>query len=186
MTNKEKFIHNMHQARTAHIRWVNAIKLLVSGIDVDEKQITLDATHSQFGVWYYNEATLFSLGTCHLVLEEIEELLMKLHDKYTKIYPIYYGSRKRTLLSEFLGGKPRISSHQIEFSQQTYEDIIQLSDNLKQKIRIFETQLMSFPDDKFDALICFTQQKEKVEPILLKQEEISDDNGAYHYGARGR
>ena len=99
MTNKDKFIHNMHKARTSHIRWVNAIKLLVSGIDVDEKQITLDATHSAFGLWYYNEAMLFSLGNSQLVLEEIEIFLTDLHDKYTKIYPIYYDNKKRSILS---------------------------------------------------------------------------------------
>lgn len=102
MTNKEKFIHNMHQARTAHIRWVHAIKLLISGMDADEKQITLDATHSQFGVWYYSEAMLFNLEISRLVLEEIENILMELHDKYMKIYPIYYENKKRNLLSQLV------------------------------------------------------------------------------------
>ncbi len=185
MTNKEKFIHNMHQARTAHIRWVNAIKLLVSGIDVDEKQITLDATHSQFGVWYYNEAMLFSLGTSKLALEDIENFLMELHDKYTKIYPIYYGSRKRNLLSEFLGGRTRASAHEIELSQRFYEDIIQLSDKLKQKLRIFEAQLMSLSDEKFDELSHFTQQEKSI-PVVVEIKEVFEDKGAYHYGARGR
>ncbi|MCX6062335.1 MAG: CZB domain-containing protein [Campylobacterales bacterium] len=185
MTNKEKFIHNMHQARTAHIRWVNAIKLLVSGIDVDEKQITLDATHSQFGLWYYNEAMLFSLGTSQLVLEEIENFLTELHDKYTKIYPIYYGNRKRNLLSDFLGGRTRASAHEIELSQRFYEDIIQLSDKLKHKLRIFEAQLMSLTDEKYDELIRFTQQEKSIsiEPNILA---ASIDEGSYHYGARGR
>lgn len=185
MTNKEKFIHNMHQARIAHIRWVNAIKLLISGMDVDEKQITLDATHSQFGVWYYSEAMLFNLGISRLVLEEIENLLMELHDKYTKIYPIYYGSKKRNLLSEFLGGRTRASTHEIEFSHRYYEEIVILSDQLKNKLRIFEAQLMSLSDEKFDELSHFTQQ-EKSTPIVVEIKEISEDEGAYHYGARGR
>ena len=185
MTNKEKFIHNMHQARTAHIRWVNAIKLLVSGIDVDEKQITLDATHSQFGLWYYNEAMLFSLGTSRLVLEEIENYLMELHDKYTKIYPIYYGSRKRNLLSELLGGRSRASAHEIELSQRFYDEIIQLSDKLKHKLRIFEAQLMSLSEEKFDELSSFTQ-KEELTSEAIEIETASENEGAYHYGARGR
>ncbi len=185
MTNKEKFIHNMHQARTTHIRWVNAIKLLVSGIDVDEKQITLDATHSPFGLWYYNEAMLFSLGTSQLVLEEIENLLTELHDKYTKIYPIYYGNRKRSLFGELLGGRTRASAHEIELSQRFYEEIIQLSDKLKQKLRIFEAQLMSLSEEKFDELIRFTQQEKSI-PAVMEIQEVSEDEGAYYYGARGR
>jgi hypothetical protein len=185
MTNKEKFIHNMHQARTAHIRWVNAIKLLISGIDVDEKQITLDITHSTFGAWYYSEAMLFTIGSSRMVLEEIELLLMELHDKYTRIYPIYYGNRKRTILSGFLGGRTRASVPEIELSQRYYEEIIQISDKLKQKLRIFESQLMSLPEEKFDELSCFTQ-KEKLIPANIEIQAPSDDQGVYCYGARGR
>jgi len=185
VTSKERFIHNMHQARTAHIRWVNAIKLLVSGIDVDEKQITLDATHSAFGLWYYNEGMLFSLGSSRLVLEEIEIILMDLHDKYTKIYPIYYGNRKRNLLSGLLGGRTRASTHEIEFSQRYYDEILLLSDKLKHKLRIFEAQLMSLSEEKFNELSCFTQ-KEKSIPVAIEIQEVSEDEGAYHYGARGR
>lgn len=185
MTSKENFIHNMHQARTAHIRWVNAIKLLVSGIDVDEKQITLDATHSAFGLWYYNEAMLFTISSSRLVLEEIENLLTQLHDKYTKIYPIYYGNRKRNLLSGFLGGRTRASAHEIEFSQRYYDEILLLSDKLKHKLRILEAQLMSLSEEKFDELSCFTQKEEST-PVVLESQEVSEDEGAYHYGARGR
>jgi len=185
MTNKEKFIHNMHQARTSHIRWVNAIKLLVSGIDVDEKQITLDATHSAFGLWYYNEAMLFSLGTSQLVLEEIEIFLTELHDRYTKIYPIYYSNRKRSILSGFLGGRTRPSTPEIELSQRYYDEILLVSDNLKHKLRIFETQLMSMSEEKFDKLSCFTEIENAL-PIVQEIQEDSEDEGAYYYGARGR
>ncbi len=185
MTNKEKFIHNMHQARTAHIRWVNAIKLLISGIDVDEKQITLDVTHSSFGIWYYNEAMLFTISSSRMVVEEIEILLTKLHDKYTKIYPIYYGNHKRSILSGFLVGRTRASVSEIELSQRYYKEIIQLSDKLKQKLRIFESQLMSLSEDKFDELSCFTQ-KEKLVPANLEIQDSPEDEKAYHYGARGR
>lgn len=186
MTNKEKFIHNLHQARTAHIRWVNAIKLLISGIDVDEKQITLDATHSEFGLWYYNEAMLFSLGTSQMVLEEIENIFTELHDKYTKIYPIYYRNKKRNILNEFLGGRTRASAHEIELSQRFYEEIVGLSDKLKHKLRIFEAQMMSLSEEKYDELIRFTQPETNIpiEPNVL--EDSTQEDGSYHYGARGR
>jgi hypothetical protein len=184
MSNKKKFINNMHRAKSAHIHWVSSIKLLVSDIDIDidKKHITLDAVNSEFGLWYYNEAVLVSLESTHLVLEQIEELLMELHDKYMKIYPIYYGTQKRSLLGKLLGGKTRISAHEIKLAQQYYEEIVQLSNKLKLKLRTFEAQLMNFSDDKFS----FTQQKENLKPIVAKSEEASDDNEAYYYGTRGR
>lgn len=185
MTNKEKSIHNLHQARTSHIRWVNAIKLLISGIDVPSDTITLSPTDSPFGKWFYGEAMIFSLGTSRMVLEEIETLLLSLHDKYTKIYPIYYGQKKKTLLGGFLGAKSKASEHEIELSLRYYEEIILLSDQLKHKLRILEAQFMGFTEEKFDEYCRFTE-KETIVPIELKIPEPFIDEGAYHYGARGR
>jgi hypothetical protein len=190
MSNKKKFIRNMQRAKSAHMRWVSSIKLLVSDIDIDidEKEITLDAVNSEFGLWYYNEAVLFSSESTRFILEQIEELLLELHDKYMKIYPIYYGTRKRSFLGKLLGGKTPINTHESKFAQQFYEEIVQLSNKLKLKLRAFETLLVNLSEDKFNELSCFTQQKENLKPIGVKSEEVSDDddNGAYYFGARGR
>jgi len=186
MTNKEKSIHNLHQARTAHIRWVNAIKLLVSGIEVSPDTIALSPTDSLFGTWYYDEAMLFSLGTSRMVLEEIEELLLSLHDKYMKIYPIYYGQKKKTLISGLLGAKSKASEHEIELSQRYYEEIITLSDKLKHKLRILESQLMSLGEEKFDVVAGFVNV-EITPPLELKiPEPVNNEEEAYYYGTRGR
>ncbi len=186
MTNKEKSIHNLHQARTAHIRWVNAIKLLVSGIDVSSDTIELSPTDSLFGKWYYEEAMLFSLGTSRMVLEEIEEVLLSLHDKYMKIYPIYYAQKKKTLIGGLLGAKNKASEHEIELSQRYYEEIIILSDKLKHKLRILESQLMSLGEDKFDVVAGFTNI-EVTTPLELKiPKPVNNDEEAYYYGTRGR
>ena len=186
MTNKDKTIHNLHQARTAHIRWVNTIKLLVSGIEVSVESIALSPTDSLFGKWYYDEGMLFSLGTSRMVLEEIEELLLSLHDKYMKIYPIYYGQKKKTIISGLLGAKSKASEHEIELSQRYYEEIITLSDKLKQKLRILESQLLSLGDEKFDTVAGFTNV-DVTPPLEPKiQEPVNNEEEAYYYGTRGR
>lgn len=186
MTNKEKSIHNLHQARTSHVRWVNAIKLLVSGIEVAEDSIQLNPTEAQFGQWFYEEAMLFALGTSRMVLEEIEVLFLSLHDKYMKIYPIYYSSKKRSLLGGLIGAKHKASEHEIELSQRYYEEIVLLSDKLKHKLRILESQMMSLPLEKFDAVAGFTKpllSPLKEQPIL---ESVDNEETAYFYGTRGR
>lgn len=186
MTNKEKSIHNLHQARTAHIRWVNAIKLLVSGIEVSPDTIALSPTDSLFGKWYYDEAMLFSLGTSRMVLEEIEELLLSLHDKYMKIYPIYYGQKKKNLISGLLGAKSKASEHEIELSEHYYAEIIILSDKLKHKLRILESQLMSLGEDKFDVVAGFTNVDAIPTMELKIPEPVNNEEEAYYYGTRGR
>lgn len=184
MTNKEKSIHNLHQARTAHIRWVNAIKLLISGIDVSADSIAISPTDSPFGQWFYDEAMLFSLGTSRMVLEEMEMILLALHDKYMKIYPIYFGNKKKGLLGGLIGSKTKASEHEIELSQHFYEEIITLSDKLKHKLRIFESQLVSLNDDKFSFMDTIYEE------VSLPAKETADiapqNEEAYYYGTRGR
>ncbi|MDD5158729.1 MAG: hypothetical protein PHI47_09160 [Sulfuricurvum sp.] len=186
MSNKEKSIHNLHQARTAHIRWVNTIKLLVSGIDVPSDSIQLSSTDSLFGKWFYDEAMLFSLGTSRMVIEEIEELLLTLHDKYMKIYPIYFGQKKKNILGGLLGSKSKASEHEIELSVRYYEEIITLSDKLKHKLRILESQLLSLGEDKFDVIAGFTNVEISA-PLELKiPESVNNEEEVYYYGTRGR
>jgi hypothetical protein len=186
MTNKEKSIHNLHQARTSHIRWINAIKLLISGIQVSEDSIQLNPTDSLFGQWFYDEAMLFSLGTSRMVLEEIEILFLSLHDKYMKIYPIYYSSKKRSLLGGLIASKNKASEHEIELSQRYYEEIVLLSDKLKHKLRILESQLISLGEDKFDSVAAYSKSAASVPAKPLIPEPVNNEEEAYFYGTRGR
>lgn len=186
MTNKEKSIYNFHQARTSHIRWVNAIKLLVSGIEVPEHTIHLSPTDSLFGQWFYDEAMLFSQGVSRMVLEEIEILMLSLHDKYTKIYPIYYKNKKKSLLGGLIGAKNKVNEHEIELSHRYYEEIIHLSDKLKHKLRILESQMMSMGDDKFNLIAGFSKAAVSVNTELLTSESDNKEDDAYFYGTRGR
>lgn len=179
MTAKEKIIHHLHEARIAHIRWVNSIKLLVSGIDVPEAEIDLNPTDSPFGKWYYAEALLFADTNARMVLEEIESLFLSLHDKYMKLYPIYYANKKRGMIGALLGSKKSLTTLETEFAQQRYEEIVLLSDKLKQKLRVFETQLMSMNEEKCEQIARFSEASPET-----KEKESED--GAYYYGTRGR
>lgn len=189
MTPKEKYIHNLHQARTAHIRWVNAIKLLVSGIDVDLQQISLDAVGSSFGQWYYNEGMLFSQGISRLVIEEIEKHFIGCHDHYTKIYSIFFNKKRSSIIGELFGKQSRVNAHEMELAHRYYEEIVILSDQLKNKLRVFEAQLMSFTDDKFLTYGAVMDEKSTL-PInnthTEPNKESDGDDKAYFYGARGR
>jgi hypothetical protein len=181
MTSKEQTLHHLYQARTAHIRWVNTIKLLVSGIDVPVTTIPLSPADSDFGRWYYTDAVRFSLGVSQMVLDEIETLLLAMHDKYTRIYPIYYGSKKKSLFGGLLGGRTKASEPEIEFSVRHYEEIVVLSDKLKHKLRIFESQLMSMGEEKFEHVPTLTALQ-AAEPAC----EPETSKNTYFYGTRGR
>lgn len=181
MTNKEKCIHNLQQARTSHIRWLNSIKLLISGVEMDEQSMKPLPTESRFGQWFYDEAMHFSQPICQMSLEEIDTLLSAIYDEYTKIYLIYFGEGKGGFKSMF-GLKHKVNRHEAELSGRYYEEVLKYSDQLKKKLRVFESQLMSLSDDKFDALAAFSMPEAM--PVAEIEKENSDDG--YLYGGRIR
>ncbi|MGD9969613.1 MAG: hypothetical protein AB7S65_04100 [Sulfuricurvum sp.] len=183
---KENYIKHLQNARTEHVRWVNNIKLLISGVDITEKTIPLNPAESPFGKWFYSKALLLSVSNSRNVLEDSEEIFLRLHDVYMKIYPIYFGKKNKGILGGLFSKNTSTSTHETELAQRYYEEIIALSDQLKNKLRIFETQLHATPSEKFEELARFDEEELKpIEPANVVDEENSDDQ-AYFYGTRCR
>lgn len=177
---KEKYIHNLHQARTSHVRMLNALKLLVSGLNVDESQFKLNLTESVFGKWFYEEAMLFSMGNSRMYLDEIETVLLKYNDHFTKIYQIYFDNRASGFTG-LLGLKKKASNAEKELAQRLYDEMVIMADQLKQKLRVFESQLASMSEEKF-AEIDYTPPEEPKSKPAIEQE---DEGSRYQFGARG-
>ncbi len=175
---KEQAIHRLQKARTSHVRAINDVKLLVSGLYLDESQFKLGQTKTEFGKWFYEEAMIFSTGNSRIHLEAIESLLLELHDHFTKIYQIYFANQSGGIMGLF-GKKNKPSDAEKELARRLYDEMIALSDQLKQKLRVFESQLLSMPEEKFVELA------HTPEPAPRVAETAEDDSGQYHFGARG-
>jgi hypothetical protein len=177
---KEKHLHHLHQARTSHVRMLNSLKLLVSGLNVDENQFKINLIDSAFGKWFYEEAMLFSNGNSRMYLDEMENLLLAFNDHFTKIYQIYFDNKASGLTGLF-GMKKKASDAEKELAKRLYDEMVILSDQLKQKLRIFESQLSSMGEEKF-AELAYTAPEE---PEPLQTAEGGDDGTRYQFGARG-
>ena len=119
-----------------------------------------------------------------MVLDDIETLFLSMYDKYTKIYPIYFNSKKTPIFGRMLGNRPKASDAEMELAQRYYEEIVALSDKLKHKLRVFESQLQSMGEERFDFV---TEPVETTQTLLSDAVEPSAPaNQTYFYGARGR
>lgn len=180
MNNKEKSIHNLHQARTAYIKWLNSVKLMISGVEMNRTAMQPDMSESAFGQWFYDEAMLFAHMNCNMTLANIEKLLDEVYQLYTKIYLIYFGEKTKGLKS-FFGAKHRVSPHEVELATRYYEQIVVLSDQFKGKLKLLESQWMSYQEDKFDDLAVFSEVTEVTADLTVEAEV-----NTYCYGPRGR
>ncbi|MDH4944932.1 hypothetical protein [Sulfurimonas sp. C5] len=180
MNTKEKNMYRLYRARTAHLKWLNNIKLLVSGLNVDKKQLTPIVQDTELGQWFYNEAKQFAQFNSKNVLEEMEELLENMYNIFAKIYSIYFGEAKSSLKT-FLGFKNSASKYEIELATRCYEDIVVLSDQFKNKFGVLERQLFALSDVKHEMVRVFEYEEEEAQKRTVMENESGDD---YHHGPR--
>ncbi len=147
---KERYVRNMHQAKTSIVRQLYSVKLLVSGLDIKKSQFTLELADTPFGKWFYSEALLMKSDRSRYLLEEIEETLLEFHKHFLEIYAIYYGGAGGLLA--LLSVKRKLSPEQSETARRLYDEMVPLTDRIKQQIHRLETMLQHLPNETFAKL----------------------------------
>lgn len=180
MTSKEKHMHRLYHARATHLKWVNTIKLLVSGFTVDSKTLTPILQDSDFGKWFYHEAMQFSQFNSKNVLDEMETILETMYNHFTNIYAIYFTERQSSFKS-FLGFKNGANKYEIELASRYYEDIVKLSDQFKNRFKVFESQLFALSEEKHKMIKLFSDEDEKIQNAPTSSD---DDVSSHYYGPR--
>lgn len=157
MTNKETYLHHLHQARVEHTRWVGMIKLLSAGLlDTNKQDIELNMSDIDFGMWLEQEAMLFRDSSCVDTLYEIEALWKNIHNNFMQIYEVCVTKHK----SNLFGRKKPLSDGAIKISAVHYQEIITLSDKMKQQLRLLEKQLNAKGEDEFETYGNYLVAKE--------------------------
>lgn len=187
MNAKEKNLNNLYKARVAHLKWVNTIKLLVSGFKVEKSHLTLPIIQdSEVGAWYYNQALQFSQFHSRNVVEEMETILEKMYDCYAKIYAIYFSQKENSFIGFFGKKDYRINHNEKELASRYYEDIVKFSDEFKSKLHTFERQLTAMPESDHNVISDFTLtvivSNEKIKSYATNEERSE----TAHYSLRGR
>lgn len=186
MNAKEKSLNRLYKARVAHLKWVNTIKLLVSGLKVDQSHLTLPIIQdSEVGTWYYNEAIQFSQFRSQSVLSEMETLLEAMFNIYAKIYEIYFTGKQSTLKS-ILGMKNNtVNRHEAELAGRYYEDIVKLSDDFKAKLHTLERQMLAMQENEHQMVTHFEEEEIEIKPkqsVHVQEEE--EEEAVYSLRAR--
>ncbi len=182
MTNKDKYLHHLHQARVEHTRWVGMIKLLSAGLlDTHKQEIELNMSDIDFGKWLEQEAMLFRDSSCVDTLYEIEALWKSIHNHFMQIYDVCVSKHK----SNIFGRKKPLSDGAIRISAVHYQEIITLSDKMKQKLRLLEKQLNAKGEDEFETYGTYLVAKEHEMNLEIVKKSKKADSKNRVSGARG-
>jgi len=152
MSLKDEYLSYVREARVEHKKWVNHVRLIVSGLENDKEKIVLNAADSPFGKWLYSKAMAYNISNSTLVLSEIEQLFDACYNEYHKIYALLFKSQNGGLIGSLFGGG-KASGSDYKIASQCYEAMLEKSDMLLSKLRVFESQLTATSNEKFeDAL----------------------------------
>jgi len=149
MSKKDDYIEQARQARIEHKKWVNQVRLIVSGLEKNRDAIVLNPSESHFGTWLYSKATVYSISNSKLVLSEIEHLFDECYKEYHKIYTLLFKENNNGFLKSFFGVE-KVSQSDYKIAEQHYEILLEKSDKLFNKLRVFENQLTATSFEKFD------------------------------------
>ena len=152
MSKKDEYLEQARQARIEHKKWVNQVRLIVSGLERNRETLVLNPSESHFGVWLYSKATVYTISNSRLVLNEIEHLFDECYEEYHKIYALLFKENNNGFLKSFFGLQ-KASESDYKIAEQHYEIILEKSDKLFNKLRVFENQLSATSFEKFDRAL---------------------------------
>jgi hypothetical protein len=181
MSSKENFISQLHKAGYEHKKWLNSIKVLVSGISTDKDSIPLNEMETPFGRWLYHDAMVFSTQSSKSVLEEISKLYTECYESYLKIYGVMFSGKSEGFLSGLFSNK-KASNSEILLAQKYYEELVKVSDNLIRRMRTFENQMYATSNEKFDHL-CPQEDTAPVQNTSAETASVPGKGQRYYRGS---
>ena len=154
---REYILEHLRGAKTAHIRWVQKAKLLISGLEVSEDAIPIDSTECKFGKWFYSDGQVLNALSNNPLecMQNIESLHFNLHDTYLKIFSIYFSQAKKIgFFAKLLGSKKKEPSvAEKEFAQGYYQEMEDISKNLLVEINRLERRIIAISEDQIQSLV---------------------------------
>lgn len=146
---KSETLTHLHDAKKAHIKWVQRAKALIEGLPVEKEAIPVDCTECKFGQWFYGEGQNLNAIPGMECLHEIERLHFQLHDIYMKIFKVYFGEMNRSFFSKLFNTKKKISDHDKEIAKEYYDNLFGISQELVGVIDKLERRLHAMSASAF-------------------------------------
>jgi hypothetical protein len=153
---KEDLLEHLKEAKEAHIKWLQKAKMLISGVDLKENAIPVNAKECPFAKWFYSEGQLLNKLSNNPLecMMNIEKLHLELHDKYLNIFEIYFSKkRKRGFLLRFLGiSAEMVSDEEQERAQEYYKHLREISQEFLAEISRLERRVGAVSSEKIESL----------------------------------
>ncbi len=161
-------IHELRQAKQAHIRWVSYAYGLVEGLELNQDMVPVFETDCAFGKWYYGDGQLLSALPEY---EAIEAPHRELHKKYARIVKLLFGeNEKKGWFSRLIGKKSKIDDQRREHAMILYRELEAASQEVVKSLKALEQRLRDMTDTEFQTVAgVVPQQHTSGSPVVRRQ-----------------
>lgn len=170
MSKKDSYLELLKEARIEHKKWINQVKLIVSGLEKSKSTIVLNPSESPFGRWFYAQAMECPITNSDLILSDMELFFHKCYEEYHKIHALLFKDSNGGIL-ESLFGSTKASLSDYKIASELYETLLENSEKLLRKLRAYENQLIATNSQKFDRAILDDTVSESREQNELQEKE---------------
>jgi len=154
---KGETLKTLENAQRELTRFVESTKLLIDGIDTQERILPIVSRKTKFGEWFYTDGQkLKALSNNPLeCMSNIENLHENLHKTYKEIFDIYYlNEKKGSLLSKILKPKQKIlSESEYAYVNKKYSMMEKTVQDLLDEISRLKRRLTAVSEEKINSLL---------------------------------
>ncbi len=139
---REEILNQLKIGKAVHSTWLQKAKQIIDGFTINESSTPLSSTECKFGIWFYTDGQRLKniRNNPAQSMTNLEELHYKLHDIYSNIYYIYYGSEKGFFKKKF-GKKSNVSKEDKILSQEYYTQMQNTAKDLIQELSRMERRI---------------------------------------------
>lgn len=154
---KEEVLSNLKSAKSAHVKWLEKAELVINGLDLQDSVVPVAYTECKFGKWFYGNGQILKGLSNNPIecMQNIEELHIDFHDKYSNIFNIYFSETKKTgFFSKLLGleRKKEIGEVEVSLAKDCYLEMEIISSRFIEEIDRLDRRLGAVSSEKIEAL----------------------------------
>jgi hypothetical protein len=149
---KQKVLDNIRAARLGHVKWLDRVRVLVSGGEISENEIPLEATSCDFGHWFYSDGQVLLAIFSAASVKKLEAKHKELHQSYMKIFKIYFDTSSQSFLAKLFNKRKEITERDKVDAHEELAYLEGISEELIAYLNIFEKNLNNIEEKDFEKL----------------------------------
>ncbi len=145
--NKDLTLEAINSARDSHMSQLDKIQALIDGEEITNPT-TVSYTKCTFGLWLYDKNNNIENILGENFYQQIEQLHIKWHGEYSRIFDIFFTNRKKGFFAKILGHS-NVDEKELDRAKLYYSELQETTQNLLRILASSQRRIAALSETKF-------------------------------------